>query len=189
MGLDMFVFRVTKQQLDSGTVYDRSDLSGVIIDESDMDAPAYRQILPYCAKVRVINHYYDMEKLAAEYGITNAYIGGYGFTQSEAKIILCGKKDGNPFNEIIPAKLIESRYVIDREETCFVCGSEEIRYWRKEYDVQDWFYDHISEQIENTGYYTLSEETILQFNKAFPDDALPVEPPDEESALVYYEWY
>ncbi len=189
MGLDMYVFRVTKPQLDPGIVYDRSALSGVIIDESDVDAPMYRQLLPYCAKVRVINHYYDMEKLAAEYGITNAYIGGYSFIQSEVKISLCGDKNGKNFYEQVPSELINSRYTIDREETCFVCSCEEVRYWRKEYNIQDWFYEHIPGEIENTGYYALSEETIRQFNIAFPDDALPVEPPSKESALMYHEWY
>ena len=42
--------------------------------------------------------------------------------------------------------------------------------------------------IENTGYYILDLETILEFNSYFPQE-LPEEEPSEDSALFYWEWY
>ena len=62
-------------------------------------------------------------------------------------------------------------------------------YWRKAYDVQEWFHENLGVVVENTGYYLLNTEIIQQFNEAFLERPIPEEPPDEESALVYYEWY
>ena len=59
----------------------------------------------------------------------------------------------------------------------------------KEYDIQDWFHENLSVQVENTGYYILDEDTIDEFNKAFPDDAFDAEEPTDDSALFYWEWY
>lgn len=82
-------------------------------------------------------------------------------------------------------ELIERTYTIDREETFFVCENDEIRYWRKEYDIQKWFHDNIPEPVENTGYYLLTEQILQVFNEAYPNSKLPVETPNENCALVY----
>lgn len=74
-------------------------------------------------------------------------------------------------------------------EKRFVCNSEEIRYWRKAYDIQDWFHENIDGEVENTGFYILSVEQVLNFNKVFREDRFGAEEPDEESALFYWEWY
>lgn len=55
-------------------------------------------------------------------------------------------------------------------EKRFVCDSEEVRYWRKAYDIQDWFHDHIEEDVENTGFYILSGTMLLAFKEHFEND-------------------
>lgn len=84
---------------------------------------------------------------------------------------------------------IESKYTLNKIETCYFAKAEEVSYWRKEYDIQDWFHENLSVQVENTGYYILDENTIDEFNKAFPDDAFDAEEPTDDSALFYWEWY
>ena len=38
-------------------------------------------------------------------------------------------------------------------------------------------------------YDILSADLQAEFNEAWPDDAIEVEEPDENSALFYWEWY
>lgn len=189
MGLDMYVYSVHKPDLDTGKVYDRSDLKGTVIGEDEINEPMFRQLIPYCEKVRVVNHYYNMEKIGEDYDLTDARLGGWSCGDGTSITTICGYKDGVRKSVEIPDDLIESKYTIDREEICYVCEEEEVHYWRKAYDIQDWFHDHIKEPVENTGYYILSEKMLKAFNRKFPQDKLPVEAPDETSALVYWEWY
>lgn len=82
---------------------------------------------------------------------------------------------------------IETKYTVSKEEIRFVCKCEEEKYWRKAYEIQDFFYDHYP--VENVGYYKLSKEVIEEFNKRYPRDAFEAEDETESSALFYHEWY
>lgn len=84
---------------------------------------------------------------------------------------------------------LDGRYTIERIDNWYVCDAKEVMYWRKAYDVQDWFHENLGVVVENTGYYLLNAEIIRRFNEAFPERPLPEGSPDEEPALAYYEWY
>lgn len=185
MGLDMYVYRVEKPELDTSKVFDVDKISGIVLSEEDINDPMYREILPYCDKVQAVRHYYDIEKLKAESGAESIHlssiIGGvlsFTGTKPDGQSVTISKSDAE----------IDESYTVDREETCYVCSYTEIRYWRKAYDIQDWFYDHIG-HVENTGYYILSKELLQDFNEKFEDEELPVEAPNEKYAYCYWEWY
>lgn len=186
MGLDMNVYRVHKPLLDENEMYDGKDVKDIVLSEKDINEPALRQLLPYCKKVRIMNHYYDLEKIEKDYDVPNVRIGGWGSDETGSYTTFYGD---NVRSFKVYKALIESKYTIDREETCYVFARDEVRYWRKAYDVQEWFHDHIPEPVENTGYYILTEDILLAFNETFHDEELPVEAPDEWGALVYWEWY
>lgn len=186
MGLDMNVFRVQKPLLDENKVYDRDDISGIIIRKDETDDPKYRQLIPYCKKIHVVNHYYDMDKITEDYGITNPHIGGWEYGPNGRFTIIYGNS-GRRVQ--INNDVIQSKYTIDRKELCYVCDREEIRYWRKAYEIQEWFHEHIPEPVENTGYYKLTQEMLLGFNKYFYEDQIPVEEDSDDYAFVYWEWY
>jgi len=190
VGLDMNVFRIQKPAIDKGKVYDRDELDGIVLSSEDIVSPMYRQLAPYCVEVRVVNHYYDLKKIGEDYGLEDAHIGGWSCdSNGSSATSIYGKKNGASEHVTIPDELIESKYTIDREETCYVCDRDEVCYWRKAYDIQDWFHKNIPEPVENTGYYVLNEQQIAAFNKEFPEDNILVEAPSETSALVYWEWY
>lgn len=189
MGLDMNVFRIEKPSIDTEKMYDRDNLNGVVLSSKDIEHPMYRQLLPYCVEVRTINHYYDLKKIGADYGLEDTHVTGWMWEGDTSVTEFSGKKNGVVEFVKIADDLIDSKYTIDREETCYVCDSDEVRYWRKAYDIQEWFHEHIPEPVENTGYYVLTKKQITAFNKKFPEDKIPVEEPDETSALVYWEWY
>ena len=189
MGLDMSVYRIHKPNLDKGKVHDMDDLDGIVLADKEISSPMFRQLFPYCQKVRILNHYYDLKKIGEDYGITDPHIGGWKCDDNGSSTYIYGSKNGNSEHFEISDDLIQSKYVIDREETCYVCVRDEVRYWRKAYDIQEWFHENIPEPVENTGYYILTEEMLEAFNKEFPEDELPVEAPSSNEALVYWEWY
>ena len=152
----------------------------------EIDRPILQQIRPYCKEIRIINHYYNLEKIGGDYGIENVRVCGWGHDEKGSYATFYGD-EVRSFN--IYDDLIQSKYTIDREETCYVCSQEEVRYWRKAYDIQEWFHEHIPVHVENTGYYVLTEKILTAFNKAFKDEKLPVESPEDGQALVYWEWY
>lgn len=182
MGLDMEIRRITKPELDSTKLYDISDLNCIVLNEDDCQKEMYAQLVPYCQKIRVMKHYYDYDTIRADYNLPSdarlyAYIGGVAVF-------------GNGKQEVeLPTSLLDEKYTIDKQEICYVCNCEDVVYWRKAYDIQDWFHEHLAAYVENTGFYILSIDTIKEFNRKFPEDKIPHEAPDEEQALFYWEWY
>lgn len=182
MGLDMNILRIKKPHLDAYRIYSRDDLDCIILEEDCLKQPKYQELTPYLQRVRVRSLYVDMERIRKDYGLSEkSYLG-----HMSADVV--GIRDIDRSVEI-SAKTIEEKYSFNRVEDCYVCNAEEVRYWRKAYDVQDWFYENIESEVENTGYYLLSKDLLEEFNEAWPEDSVLVEDPDEESALYYWEWY
>ena len=184
MGLDMEIRRISKPHMDDSVIYSRADIDGVILDEDELKKPMYRQLAPYTQELQVRSQYYDMEKIRKDYKLSGdsyiSMISAYRIAITDRET----RKTVEIFNEDI-----ERKYTIERVEKRFVCNADEVRYWRKAYDIQDWFHDHIEGDVENTGYYILSGDLLLKFNKAFKEDKIEAEEPDEEAALFYWEWY
>ncbi len=184
MGLDMYIYRCSKPDLKPNKVYDSAEISDIMLTEEELKEQMYRDLTPYCEKIRVINHYYDMEKIRADYGLSqDAWIWcwcGSGITVGDKTPT--GRRDVEISHEDI-----ETKYTVSKEEIRFVCKCEEEKYWRKAYEIQDFFYDHYP--VENVGYYKLSKEVIEEFNKRYPRDAFEAEDETESSALFYHEWY
>lgn len=192
MGLDMEIRRISKPHMDDSVVYNREDIHGIILTEDELKEPMYRQLAPYVQQLQVKIQYYDMEKIRKDYKLSDdSYIdfelSGNSSMMSAYRIAITDR--GTKKTVEISNEDIESKYTIERVEKRFVCDSEEVRYWRKAYDIQDWFHEHIEEDVENTGFYILSGAMLLAFNKAFPEDRIEAIEPDEEKALFYWEWY
>lgn len=184
MGLDMEILRISKPHLDDTLVYDRETIEGIVLTEDELKEPMYRQLTPYAQPARVRNRYYDMEKIRKDFGLSDdTYISA----ANAQRIAVTDRKTGSTVG--ISNMDIDRKYTIVQVEKCYICASEEVRYWRKAYDIQDWFIDHIGEPVENTGFYILSEDLLSKFNRTFHEDKIDVEVPDEDSALFYWEWY
>ena len=184
MGLDMEIRRVSKPHMDDTIVYNREDIMGVVLDEDELNLPMYRQLAPYTQELRVRSQYYDMEKIRKDYKLSD---DSYISMMCSSCISITDRKTRKTVE--IRSEDIDRKYTVERVEKRFVCDFEEIRYWRKAYDIQDWFHEHIEEDVENTGFYILSGAMLLAFNKAFPEDRIEAIEPDEEEALFYWEWY
>lgn len=184
MGLDMEIRRVSKPHMDNSVIYDRENICGIILDKEELKEPMYQQLAPYTQPLQIRSKYYDMDKIRSDYGLSkDSYIS----MMSAQRIAITDRETHKTVE--ISSHDIDYKYTVERVEDQFVCNAEEIRYWRKAYDIQEWFHDHIDGEVENTGYYILSGDLCLKFNKAFQEDAIEAEEPDDESALFYWEWY
>lgn len=185
MGLDMFVVRVSKPNYDTAAVYNRVDLGEcIIIDGDDLSLPMYNQLSPYVQKLKVKNERFDMDKIRRDYNLSeNSHICMLSSYQ-------IGIKDYETSNTVyIPTMVVDEKYTLTTIDDCYVCHDEEEVYWRKEYEIQSWIHENIGCDVENIGFYILSVELQLKFNKKFPEYKIGAEEPDEESALFYHEWY
>lgn len=192
MGLDMYVFRITKPNLEyklySQDELDTLRLTTCAVSEFERIGEAMRQLSPYVSKIQVVNKYYNLEQIIKDYRLpANSYIGMY----SSAGITVSGRDDeGKRVSAEISPEEIDSKYTLCKTEDSYAWKSEEVAYWRKHYSLQERFYDLIGD-VENCGYYKLDRLLIAQLREEFREDVedIPLEDSTEESALFYHEWY
>jgi hypothetical protein len=189
MGLDQYIFRVKKPNLED-RVYTHEELGNLCLHSAYLkdvaEAPELiEQLIPYAVVRNVEAQFINKAKIIEDYNLPdNAYIS----YMSSVEVKYRGKdNDGNDISVTIDYNEIEKKYIATEILPCYVWDAEEIQYWRKEYDLQDWIYQNIN-NVQNTGYYILNAEMIRELNSLF-DEHLPKEDPDDESALFYWEWY
>lgn len=184
MGLDMELRRVSKPHLDPYRIYRPSEIDGVVIPEEQIDLPMYRELRPYTQKIRTLNDYWEMEKLRSDYGLSDR---SYICMVSDRGIRVCDPDNNNLVD--VPQNDVDTKYTTYRTETGYACLTEEVRYWHKAYDVQEWFYQQFDDRIvENTGFYLLTREDLEQFNRCWRE-TVDEDSPNDESAIYYWEWF
>lgn len=189
MGLDMWIRRVRKPNLEdkvytSKEIYDMG-YSMISVEEIKDEASMFNQLLPYTAVRNVLTDCYDKEKMIADY---NLPIGSYiGMISSEGIRISGTNEEGERVSQFINNKDVEEKYTVTKSVPHYIWAEEEEAYWRKHYDLQDWFYDNL-ENVENCGYYILDAGLIAEMNEKFDEDVSEDSPTDNE-ALFYHEWY
>lgn len=193
MGLDSYVYRIKKPEAMESRVYSRDEIRQLGLSsfatEDTKDNPLAADLLAYTVKVRVNEAFLNMEKVRKDYHLSDA-AHAYGWN-GDGSIEIMDDAGGQYRTLKLTSQEIKDRYTLMQVVEYNVFYEETVAYWRKNYDVQSFFYDHI-ERLENTGYYRLDEELLREFNECSPDDdwgKLPVEAPTDESALFYWEWY
>ena len=191
MGLDSYVYRIRRAKPLENRTYTPDELREFDLDyflKDEPDEELVKQLMPYCQEVQVRSSWVDVRKICEEYGLSNdSYVcmqrgnGDIGITDP-------AKKENS--YTAISAKEIEAKFLLERTLPYCVYRSEEVAYWRKNYSVQDFFYENL-DHVENTGFYLLDADVLTDFNLAFGDSlgGLPVAAPTDEQALFYHEWY
>lgn len=184
MGLDIEIRRVSKPRLEEGELYNIDELNGICLRDEDRDELIYSQLLPYTLPADVRMEHFDIQKIIEDYGLaSNSYISMYS---------TAGIQVSEPYghkSEYFKWDDVRSKYIHATVETCHICDCEDIRSWRNDTEIQDWFYENLDCEIENTGMYLLPDDVIEEFNKAFPEFAISPEETDPEKPLFYWEWY
>lgn len=190
MGLDQYIYRVRKPQLEervykSEEIDNMSNMHRVLLSDIEDDIELIEQLIPYTVIRNVEIQCVNREKLFANYNLPqNSYMCYMSSWETQYR----GTDDnGNIVEATVSYREIEEKYTITKVLPCYIWESEEVQYWRKHYEIQDWIYDKL-DNVQNLGYYILDADVIRELNKEF-DEHLPKEDPDEESALFYHEWY
>lgn len=186
MGLDMYIFRVRKPVMDEGRVYSEDEareLADLIIPCDRMRPELHADLMPYTRTVTVRNSYDDMEKIGRDYGLSDVYLSACVGNRAMFNGL---DKTGEKKSVTLTFEQIVANYTIEVEEPCYAASVTQEYYWRKAYDVQEFFYEHYP--VENLGYYRLSMEFIRELNRKFNLN-LPEDDPGEDAALFYHEWY
>lgn len=194
MGLDMYIYRVRKPQLEERT-YTAEELghmgySSVGVNYVDAEKSLFEQILPYMVIRNVTDDYINKEKIIVDYNLPeDSYISMMG----NDGVKLRGTNDsGESVSQFISMDELDKKYTITKTVPTYIWRTEEEAYWRKHYDLQEWFYNIIEDahdtHVENCGYYVLDADLIAEMNAKF-DEHVPEEDPTDDEALVYHEWY
>jgi hypothetical protein len=189
MGLDQYVYRVKKPSLEK-RVYTSDEisklgLSSVLVREVERCKDLFAQLIPYAVKRDIRSEFIDTKKIIDDYNLPkNSHIGMMG----GGEMTLCGyDSDGNRISHTVGMAEIEKKYTVTEVNPGYIWEETEVKYWRKNYELQDLIYELI-EGVDNTGYYMLSAEIIRIINKRFGAHITPKDP-TSRSALFYWEWY
>jgi hypothetical protein len=155
------------------------------IEEVEQDKSTIEQLLPYTIVRNVLTNYYNKAKMIKDYKLPkNSSIGMY----SNTGIQISGfNESGERVSQFISTEDIEEKYTITKSVPHYIWKESEEAYWRKHYELQDWFYENL-ENVENCGYYILDADLIAKMNEKFHESVVEDDPTDEE-ALFYHEWY
>lgn len=189
MGLDSFIFKISRpEHLDKEcyTVKEIDSLGLVCIPLQDM-TNATRNNLLSCVKVCMVeNLYYDLNKIRAEYGLSeDAHIGAI---MGDGSIDVTDRLSSGHYNRVsISKEEIKEKFVLRQKEKCYVFRREIVKQWRSENRISA-FFNLEAGPTENTGYYPVDEYLAAEFNDRFRD-SLPTKAMPEGTGLFYYEWF
>ena len=197
MGLDMYLFKITK--LNDKEI---ANVSHKHIDEIKKDyhyfelesynkySELYNDLEGLISKIPVKRTIFEHKRCYAEHNI------------SESDDLMCRTQSpaGLELSFRSGAKIKLNReelksYLKTKDDEVYIYKSEDVAYWRKDYDLQNFFYNRMN--IENCGYHLLSEETKQELKnyllKYQPDDFNDYPKlewlDDEDVDIFYYEWW
>lgn len=193
MGLDMYMYRAKK--LNEAEV---KSLTGKhaqkIAEESDytyftknevLDDTELTELMPMLTTVTMKNTFINMEKIRKDNEIPeDARITGSSYSREGDSYIF---RNDSGFDKRVTLSQEELQtYLFDADEEYLVCHMEEVAYWRKAYDVQDFIHENIEAPILNCGYYEVSRELLDRLYDMGEVEELYCE---DDEKIFYHEWY
>ena len=190
MGLDQYIYRIRKPQLEERT-YTSSELSSLGLSftsaiDFETNTNLYKSLTPYTTKRDVQHELYDTERMIADYNLpSNSYI----WYQAHDSIQIAGtNENGERINQVISHEDVENKYIKTEIALYYIWEEDEEWYWRKNWDLVDWLEHTMKKPIENCGYYKLNKTLIHRINSKF-DAVVAEESATTESAPFYWMWY
>lgn len=195
MGLDMYLKKATKPEINARKVYNYEELSEEYVcfhANDDGSLPEYlKDLRPFMVKVRCIAEYYDLDKIGERFGLgTKASWSGFG-----PDGVYFSSYDNDDYKNItIPHDNI-NEFTYKKKTIFYVTKLQEVGYWRKQYELDDRITKHLMATrgvvVENCGYYRMTKASmriIDSYNKKY--DCEPIDyTPEEIRSLFYHNWY
>ena len=142
MGLDMYVYRISRGDFDANKVYEESDsslpmhthfLRAAIAEESP---EMYADLLPYTVKSKLKMPFYDVEGMAKDSGLDpdSACLGSWG----NYGATVCGTsiEDGASKSISFEPDVVKEKYIIERIEDVYFWFMETVARWRNDYPTK-----------------------------------------------------
>lgn len=155
MGLDMYLFKVERLSGKEHKELHKARKDDVYknyhcIDKEDFDRESdmYGDLKPYVRPITVITTFFNYEQCLKDYNINKDDI----LFRSQGNGTIGWHLTDN--TEITLTEEQYSKYLYDEEQEVYVFKCEQAAYWRKYYDLADFF--DTKHNVENCGYYLLS---------------------------------
>lgn len=206
MGLDMYLYRISRissseqRKLRGKTemqIYDKGYSVFHRPNSSNDDGHLLDNIKPYLRGIKIPIEYFDMKKIRKDFKIPkNALQSGSCMSYERIKFEFCSPDYKKSYAADLNSPELIKKYTYTKLTYCYVCRMTEIGYWRKHYKLQQKLYDEAlldGITIENCGYYPLTDgmtKAILNDDYEYSEQVSPHSLKcDEDSIVVYHEWY
>lgn len=197
MGLDMYIRKATKPNLNARKVYIHKDLQKQEYDtfeaESDGSLPSYlKDLKPFMVKLRCIAEYFDCDKIGEAFGFSERpHWSGFG----PDGIYFSSRSATDEYKSVtIPHETIRE-FTYTKKSIFYVTKLQNVGYWRKHYELDDALTQHFLKTrgvvVENCGYYRMTKAAMQIVEKyTKKHDTEPVDyQPEEIRSLFYHNWY
>lgn len=205
MGLDMWVYKAHKLTTNEVKLINgktRVEADNIIPYVTIFDTPkddeerlGLRDIMPFCRTIKVINEYWDVEKIKETVGANKEddcfiwYIHYLSLDLVDLKVTITEPSGENYVKELININCDD--YTLCKEEDAYAVVLEEIAYWRKNYQLREELQDEYAVNglggLINCGYHKINNG-MMKVLRALDDEGR-FKGMRLTNNLFYHEWY
>ena len=192
MGLDSFIFKVKAPTADQmrrvkyctwDNIKEKLGLSALAVDDFKNVSEELKELKPYTKPAVLSRQVLDFDSYCEDHSINQSMICGFHHTFEGLTILL--RNDEEIEGRLITNDVLKS-YEKEIQQQVLLFNEQEVQYWRKNYRVQDYFYEHYN--VDNCKYVEISRED-LKYIRDRIDAYTSVPKLAEDEHLFYYEWY
>ena len=193
MGLDMYIYKVktpTDAQMKEVQKYswedlsDKTSLAAIAVDNFDFYPDHINQLVPYSKKTEINRTCLRYEDIYKHYGMNDREVTTVHHSKNGICFYL--RTNEKEKREVFLSYEEVSKYETVIKQKVLVYEAEDVYYWRKAYDVQDYFYENFA--VDNCKYVEISVEDLENIRECYDED-VPIPTLGEDEHLFYYEWY
>ena len=197
MGLDMYLYKAEKPELNTRKVHKYSDLSneGYAIFEANEDGSLPHHLTdlrPFLVRLRCTARYYDIAKIRECFGLPeDAHWSGFG----SDGIHFSGCTESGEYKRITIAHDQCNEFTYEKQSIFYVTMLDEVGYWRKHYTLDDKLTKHFMSTrgivVENCGYYRMTKAAmhiVENYVKKYETEGVFYDP-EEIRSLFYHNSY
>ena len=192
MGLDSYIFKVkapSNEQMRQvkyctwDDIKEKLKLTAIAVDDF-MTLPDELKALSVCAKPGILSRtVFQFESWCSDHGVDEKNVGGWWSGPTGLSVFV---RDGEDSKEVhITPEEIKSYEAVIQQQVLLI-SEEQVQYWRKNYKVQDYFYE--TYDVDNCKYVEISRDD-LKYIRDRIDAYTSVPKLAEDEHLFYYEWY
>lgn len=197
MGLDMYMYKATKPELNTRKVHKYSDLEkdGYAIFEPQADGTLPQRLndlKPFLVRLRCLARYYDVDKIRETFNMpADTHWSGFGSNG----VYFSGCTESGEYKSITIAHDQCDEFTYEKQSIFYVTTLDEVGYWRKHYTLDDKLTKHFMSArgvvVENCGYYRMTKAAmriVENYVKKHDTEGVFYDP-EEIRSLFYHNWY